>query len=93
MIWSLKKHGALELICMVSWSSTLKEAFSLELQAKPMGWELKNMFLPGVPEPFKNMQNLAHFEHFGSNRVGNPFGPQFVGAYTLNVETHVSQDP
>ena len=66
---------------MVSWSSTLKEAFSLELQAKPMGWELKNMFLPGVPEPFKNMQNLAHFEHFGSIRVGDPFGPQFVEAY------------
>ena len=86
---------------MVSWSSTLKEeeeeeeeeAVSLELQAKPMGWELKNMFLLGVPEPFKNMQNLAHFEHFGSNRVGNPFGPQFVEAYALKVETHVSQDP
>ena len=35
-----------------------------------MGWELKNMFLPGVPKPSENMQNLAHFEHFGSNRVG-----------------------
>ena len=58
-----------------------------------MGWELKNMFLPGVPEPFKNMQNLAHFEHFGSNRVGDLFGPQFVGAYALKVETSVSQDP
>ena len=77
---------------MVSWSSTLKEAFSLELQAKPMGWELKNMFLPGVPEPFKNMQNLAHFEHFGSIRVGDPFGPQFMGAYALKVEPRVSQD-
>ena len=78
---------------MVSWSSTLKEAFSLELQAKPMGWELKNMFLLGVPEPFKNMQNLAHFEHFGSNRVGDPFGQQFIGAYAIKVETRVSQDP
>ena len=78
---------------MVSWSSTLKEAFSLELQAKPMGWELKNMFLPGVPEPFKNMQNLPHFEHFGSNREGNPFGLQFVGAHASKVETSVSQDP
>ena len=58
-----------------------------------MGWELKNMFLPGVPEPFKNMQNLAHFEHFGSNRVGGPLGPQFVGACALKVETSVSQDP
>ena len=77
---------------MVSWSSTLKEAFSLELQAEPMGWELKNMFLPGVPEPFKNMQNLAYFEHFGSIRVGDPFGSQFMGAYALKVETRVSQD-
>ena len=57
-----------------------------------MGWELKNMFLLGVPEPFKNMQNLAHFEHFGSIRVGDPFGPQFMGAYALKVETRVSQD-
>jgi len=48
--------------------------------------------LPGVPEPFKNMQNLAHFEHFGSIRVGDPFGPQFMGAYALKVETRVSQD-
>ena len=77
---------------MVSWSSTLKEAFPLELQAKPMGWKLKNMFLLSVPEPFKTMQNLAHFDHFGSNRVGNPFGPQFMGAYALKVETRVSQD-
>ena len=58
-----------------------------------MGWELKNMFLPGVPEPCKHIQNLAHFEHFASNRVGDPFGPQFVGASALKVETSVSQDP
>ena len=58
-----------------------------------MGWELKNMFLPGVPDPSKNMQNLLHVEHFGSNRVGDPFGPQFVGASALKVETSVSQDP
>ena len=51
------------------------------------------MFLLGVPEPCKTNQNLAHFEHFGSNRLENPFGPQFVGAYALKVETHVSQDP
>ena len=66
--------------------------FVLELRAEPMGWEPKNMFLHGVPEPCKTKQNLTHFEHFGSNRVGNPSGPQFVGAYALKAETHVSQD-
>ena len=64
--------------------------FVLELRAEPMGWEPKNMFLPGVPEPCKTKQNLAHFEHFSLNRVGDPFGPQFVGAYMLKVETRVS---
>ena len=58
-----------------------------------MGKGQENFFLFGVPEPRRNMQNLAHFEHVGSNRVGDPFGPQFVGAYALKVETSVSQDP
>ena len=64
---------------MVSWSSTPKGAFSLELQAEPMGWELKNMFLPGVPEPFKNIQNLAHFEQFSANHVNTPLDHKKVG--------------
>ena len=41
-----------------------------------MGWELANMFLTGVPEACRNLQNLANFEHFGSNRVDDLFGPQ-----------------
>ena len=56
-------------------------------------WGPENYLSTGVLEPCKNMQNLAHFEQFSPNRVGNPFGPQFVEAYALKVETHVSQDP
>ena len=58
-----------------------------------MGLGLETCFLTDVLEHCKNLSNLALFEHFSSNRVGDPLGPQFVGACALKVETSVSQDP
>jgi len=51
------------------------------------------VFLIGVLEPRKNMQNLARLGHFSSNRVGDLFGPQIEGAHPLKAQSSVSQDP
>ena len=55
-----------------SWSSSLKMP--------------EQYFLTGVPESFKTTLNLAHFEQFRSNRVGDPFAPQNLGALALKGE-------
>jgi hypothetical protein len=43
--------------------------------------------LTGALEHCKNHSKLALFEHFSSNRVGDPFGPQSHGALCLKSKT------
>ena len=59
--------------------------FFLELPAEPVGWGPENYLSTGAPERCKNMLNLAHFEQFSSNHVGDPFGPQDLGAQPLKA--------
>ena len=54
---------------------------------KPVGWGPENYLSTGVLEPYKNMQNLAHFEQFIPNHVGDPFGPQDMGAQTQKARS------
>ena len=69
----------------------LNVMFSWSLGLKPAGCVTENYLSAGVLEPCRNMQNLAHFEQFSPNNVGDPFGLQDVGARPLETKANVSQ--
>ena len=46
--------------------------------------------LISVPERLVNMSNPAHFDRFLSICVGDPFGPQVVGAFDSNCKKYGS---
>ena len=58
----------------------MKHLFNCSSELKRAGGVLEIYVLNGVPKRFLNMSNLVHFDHFLSICVGDPFGPQVVGA-------------
>ena len=58
----------------------MKHLFNCSSELKRAGGVLEIYVLNGVPERLLNMSNLVHCNHFLSICVGDPFGPQVVGA-------------
>ena len=61
----------------------MKHLFKCGSKLKRVGGALEIYVLTSVPKRLLNMQNLAHFDRFGSICVGTPFGPQIVDAFAL----------
>ena len=59
----------------------------MTLAKKSADVKLENYVLTTSPNPHKNIPNLTHFNNFCSNCVGDPFGPQAVGARTSKAKT------
>ena len=61
---STQSPGASHLKSKAYWSLVFNVLFSWSLGFKPVGWWPENYISTGVLEPYKNIQNLAHFEQF-----------------------------